>query len=474
MDAEQALPTRPTRRSARGKGHLERIRELARVQHWKLRGEIGQPRFGAYAAEAELWLARPSGRRRETGKAPAAGTGTLEGRGKDAKSQMILAKLDEPISMSFNEDTPLEDVLKYIKQATTTHDLPGHPDLRRSRRPARSREVHDVDRQEHGSRRRAAPPTLQLLLKQLDLIYFVEDGMLYITSAESESPWAVRTGDALNHRPSCRRPRKPSAARFAVGNEGTDRAFQNPRADHEARIGSREPEGLRQRAWGAGMTKRPKSEPMRPEADREAERRTKPRVETNAEQIGELLKEMRELIEVLKASGRKTEPGPRRSELSFPKRRPGAVLHQDRGYTGSMTTCSLHRADLVRLDGTGVPDHGVGDRATDGMTKQRLGLEPVEPAVDQAGQERVARADRIDDVDLGRDRSIPPASIQDRDRVGPVGDNAADHPAPVPVCSKPAISSSVTLVFRRRMAASRRLSWIAVGQKPQMPSRAGP
>ncbi len=28
--------------------------------------------------------------------------------------------------------------------------------------------------------------TLQLLLKQLDLIYFVEDGMLYITSTESE------------------------------------------------------------------------------------------------------------------------------------------------------------------------------------------------------------------------------------------------------------------------------------------------
>ena len=33
--------------------------------------------------------------------------------------------------------------------------------------------------------------TLQLLLKQLDLIYFVEDGMLYITSAESEDRWDV-------------------------------------------------------------------------------------------------------------------------------------------------------------------------------------------------------------------------------------------------------------------------------------------
>ena len=31
--------------------------------------------------------------------------------------------------------------------------------------------------------------TLQLLLKQLDLVYFVEDGMLYITSDESEGRW---------------------------------------------------------------------------------------------------------------------------------------------------------------------------------------------------------------------------------------------------------------------------------------------
>ena len=39
---------------------------------------------------------------------------------RDDKTKRILEKLDEPISMSFNEETPLEDVLKYIKQATTT------------------------------------------------------------------------------------------------------------------------------------------------------------------------------------------------------------------------------------------------------------------------------------------------------------------------------------------------------------------
>ena len=66
---------------------------------------------------------------------------------RDAKTKQILEKLDEPISMSFADETPLEDVLKYIKQATTTPTYSGHPDLRRSHRPAGGREVDDLDRQ---------------------------------------------------------------------------------------------------------------------------------------------------------------------------------------------------------------------------------------------------------------------------------------------------------------------------------------
>ena len=48
-------------------------------------------------------------------------------RDKNPKSKLILKKLEEPISMSFNEETPLEDVLKYIKQATTTKTYAGIP-----------------------------------------------------------------------------------------------------------------------------------------------------------------------------------------------------------------------------------------------------------------------------------------------------------------------------------------------------------
>ena len=37
---------------------------------------------------------------------------------RDAKTKSILAKLDEPVSLNFPEDTPISDVLKYIKDAT--------------------------------------------------------------------------------------------------------------------------------------------------------------------------------------------------------------------------------------------------------------------------------------------------------------------------------------------------------------------
>ena len=51
------------------------------------------------------------------------------------KTQEILKRLEEPIAMNFPNETPLNDVLKYIKQATTTPDVLGNPDLRGAPRP---------------------------------------------------------------------------------------------------------------------------------------------------------------------------------------------------------------------------------------------------------------------------------------------------------------------------------------------------
>jgi hypothetical protein len=121
-------------------------------------------------------------------------------RGKDPKSRLVLAKLDEPVSMSFAADTPLEDVLKYIKQATTSMTYAGIPiyvdpiGLHEAEKSMTST-VGNMDLEGIPLRR-----TLHLLLKQLDLVYFVDDGILYITSAQSEDPWR-RFGPAIAEPP---------------------------------------------------------------------------------------------------------------------------------------------------------------------------------------------------------------------------------------------------------------------------------
>ncbi len=106
--------------------------------------------------------------------------------GQDPKSKVILAKLDEPISMAFQEETPLEDVLKYVQQTTVSPDLPkGIPiyvdpiGLQEADRTMTST-VRNMNLEGVPLRR-----TLQLLMKQIGLGYFVVDGMLYITSEDA-------------------------------------------------------------------------------------------------------------------------------------------------------------------------------------------------------------------------------------------------------------------------------------------------
>jgi hypothetical protein len=109
-----------------------------------------------------------------------------EGRGTDPRSHRILARLEDPISMSFANETPLDDVLKYIKQVTTTPTFSGIPiyvdphGLQEAERSLNS--TVQIDLEGVPLRR-----TLQLILTQLKLAYFVEDGILVITSEESAS-----------------------------------------------------------------------------------------------------------------------------------------------------------------------------------------------------------------------------------------------------------------------------------------------
>ena len=93
----------------------------------------------------------------------------------------ILTMLDKPISMSFGNETPLEDVLKYIKVATKGPNDNGIPiyidpeGLQKANKSMTSPVTIDLE----GVPLRT---TLRLVLKQLGLRYAVKDGILAITA----------------------------------------------------------------------------------------------------------------------------------------------------------------------------------------------------------------------------------------------------------------------------------------------------
>ena len=100
-----------------------------------------------------------------------------------ARTNKILAKLDEPIAMNFANETPLDEVLKYIKQATTTAshlglqiyvDPVGLQEAERSLNSTVQIELEGVP----------LKVTLRLILKQLGLAYCVRDDVLFISSPE--------------------------------------------------------------------------------------------------------------------------------------------------------------------------------------------------------------------------------------------------------------------------------------------------
>lgn len=99
----------------------------------------------------------------------------------DARNRIIHRKLEEPISMSFANETPLEDVLKYIRSATQGANDSGIPiyvdpaGLQEAGRTITSPIQLDL---EHVPLR----TTLRLMLEQLGLTYFVRDGLLTITA----------------------------------------------------------------------------------------------------------------------------------------------------------------------------------------------------------------------------------------------------------------------------------------------------
>ena len=129
--------------------------------------------------DADLWRALSERRIKRYGRA-------VDLLDRDPKTKSILAKLEEPISMSFANETPLEDVLKYIKSATqgrTTTGIPIYVDpvgLQEAEKTMTSPVTLDLEGVPLKS-------TLRLLLKQLGMTYTVKDGLLTITRSRRKT-----------------------------------------------------------------------------------------------------------------------------------------------------------------------------------------------------------------------------------------------------------------------------------------------
>lgn len=99
----------------------------------------------------------------------------------DARTRRIWAELDKPIAMPFASETPVEDVLKYINSATQGPGLPDGLPIYvdpMGLLEAEKSLLSPVTLEMEGVPLRV---TLGLILKQLDLIYRVEDGVVFIT-----------------------------------------------------------------------------------------------------------------------------------------------------------------------------------------------------------------------------------------------------------------------------------------------------
>jgi hypothetical protein len=118
----------------------------------------------------------------------------------EPKSKATFKKLEEPVSMTFASETSLEDVLKYIKQATVSPNYSGIPiyvdpkGLKEAEATLQSVIRLDLE---------GVPlkTTLRLMLKQIGLAYCVRDGVLIISSVQGiheELREAINANDPQN------------------------------------------------------------------------------------------------------------------------------------------------------------------------------------------------------------------------------------------------------------------------------------
>ena len=160
-------------------GHLDRMMNL--LQREKAKLEVGK---GSWPNEREAAIAVAEAQLRVTQltQRKFSPKGDRENAGQKKKEEIEQA-LKENLPMPFGQPTPLSDVIKYLRTSTISPDLPdGLPiyvDASILEKVQRADVTINVDGIPLGS-------AFRLVLRQVDLGYSVRDGLVLITSLDSE------------------------------------------------------------------------------------------------------------------------------------------------------------------------------------------------------------------------------------------------------------------------------------------------
>jgi hypothetical protein len=106
-------------------------------------------------------------------------------------TKAILAKLEKPLSMNFATDTPLSDVMKYIKNATedAVAGLPGGIPIYVDPIGLQDADKTMADTVMLQLEGVSLKLSLELLLKQVGLSYCAKHGFLFVSTAEKITNW---------------------------------------------------------------------------------------------------------------------------------------------------------------------------------------------------------------------------------------------------------------------------------------------
>ncbi|HWE40278.1 MAG TPA: RNA polymerase sigma factor [Isosphaeraceae bacterium] len=193
LEAQQDLSDTPVDRLAAVRAHRNRMAKLLeRVKKLAEAGSVGPETLALleYAlADADVLLAKAEAATKdERSGAAEGGDGPLEYQGdKDPKSRAILSLLDEPIAMSFPKETPLKDVLKYIRSKSESKANPRGINIYVDP-SAVDLNNHSIDLDTPVTIDLEGVPlrrSLQLVLLPLGLSYGVVDGILVVSNQTS-------------------------------------------------------------------------------------------------------------------------------------------------------------------------------------------------------------------------------------------------------------------------------------------------